>query len=131
MLPSSKLYDMEIDATETETSKTYKLTTKKIQGTTSDIEALKQAIYKILDTEKYDYPIYSFNYGIEFNKLIGQDMTYVRIEMKRLIREALLQDDRITDVVNFNFTFEGDEVLCEFDAVTIYGMITASKGVSI
>lgn len=131
MLPSSSLLDIVLNTEVTQPTKTYKIGQEKIQGTIDDIQALKQAIYKILDTEKYDYPIYSFNYGIEFNKLIGQDIIYVKIEMKRLIKEALLQDDRITDVVNFKFKVSGDEVLCEFDVISIYGSITVSKGVNI
>lgn len=131
MLPSSSLLDIVLNTEVTQPTKTYKIGQEKIQGTIDDIQALKQAIYKILDTEKYDYPIYSFNYGIEFNKLIGQDIIYVKIEMKRLIKEALLQDNRITDVVNFKFRVSGDEVLCEFDVISIYGSITVSKGVNI
>lgn len=131
MLPSSSLLDIVLNTEVTQPTKTYKIGQEKIQGTIDDIQALKQAIYKILDTEKYDYPIYSFNYGIEFNKLIGQDIIYVKIEMKRLIKEALLQDNRITDVVNFKVRVSGDEVLCEFDVISIYGSITVSKGVNI
>ncbi len=131
MLPNATINtDLEI-LDEVQASKTYKFNNEKIQGTTDDLQALQQAIYKILDTEKYEHPIYSFNYGIEFSKLIGQDSTYVQIEMKRLIKEALLQDDRITDCINFNFNVTGDEVLCEFDVVSIYGTIIVSKGVSI
>lgn len=114
-----------------ETSKTYKLFSDKIQGFSDELEALQQAIYKILSTEKYEYPIYSFSYGIELESLIGKDSTYVKIELKRRIQECLLQDERITKVDNFNFVVTGDEMFCTFDVVSIYGEITISKEVNI
>lgn len=131
MIPKSSI-DVEITPEESiETSKTYKTTCNKIQGFTDNLEALKQAIYKVLNTEKYEYPIYSFSYGIELESLIGKDPIYVQIELKRRIRECLLQDERITSVDNFNFIVAGDEILCTFDVVSIYGEITLTKGVNI
>lgn len=75
--------------------KTYKLSAEKIEGFADGLEALKQAIHKVLATEQYEYPIYSFKYGIAWKELIGEERPYVRAEMKRMIQEALLQDDRI------------------------------------
>jgi len=112
-----------------ETSRTYKLSGDKIQGYVDGLEALKQAIYKVLNTERYEYPIYSFNYGIELESLIGKDPIYVQIELKRRIRECLLRDDRITDVDNFKFEVNGDEIKCTFDVHSIFGNFTASREV--
>jgi len=75
-----------------EPSKTYRLSEDKIQGYVTEVDALKQAVFKVLNTEKYEYPIYSFNYGIELESLIGRDPTYVKIELMRRIRECLLED---------------------------------------
>lgn len=104
-------------------SKTYKLSDDKIEGFVDDLDALKQAIYKTLATEQYEHPIYSFDYGIAWKDLIGQERAYVRAEMKRMIQEALLQDSRIRDVDGFKFTFSGDECLCTFNVSSIYGEI--------
>ena len=41
--------------------KTYKLSAEKIEGFADGLESLKQAIYKVLATEQYEYPIYSFD----------------------------------------------------------------------
>ena len=38
-------------------SRTYCVRGDKIEGFVDEIEALKQTIYKILATEKYEYPI--------------------------------------------------------------------------
>lgn len=103
--------------------KTYKLSVEKIEGFADGMEALKQAIYKRLATEQYEYPIYSFNYGIAWKELIGEERPYVRAEMKWMIQEALLQDDRIRQVDGFRFTFTGDICQCVLNVSSIYGDI--------
>jgi hypothetical protein len=114
-----------------ETSRTYKITDNKIQGFTEGIEALKQAIYKVLNTEKYEYPIYSFNYGVELESLTGKDPIYVQVELKRRIRDCLLWDERITNVDNFRFESKGDTMLCTFDVSSIFGDFTMFREVNI
>ena len=44
-------------------------------GKLDGLEAMKQAIFLILQTERFQYAIYSWNYGIELNALLGQTMT--------------------------------------------------------
>ena len=48
-------------------SKDYKLRIEQnnINGFCDELEVMEQVIYKILNTEKYQYLIYSFDYGIE------------------------------------------------------------------
>lgn len=132
MIPKSSI-DIELQAPEEsiETSRTYKISGNRIQGYTDGLEALKQAIYKVLNTERYEYPIYSFSYGIELENLIGKDRTYVQIELKRRIQECLLQDERITAVDNFRFEGSGDMLKCTFDVHSIYGELTVSQVVNI
>jgi hypothetical protein len=129
----SRLIDTELTVEESsETSRTYKMTADKIQGYTDQLEALKQAIYKVLSTEKYEYQIYSFSYGVELDNLLGKDPAYVKIELKRRIKECLLQNfPEIRSVQNFMFESNGDELFCMFDVVSVYGVVTISKGVII
>ena len=133
MIPETSIdIDLELEETEEiQPSRTYKISGNKIQGFIDGLEALKQAIYKVLNTERYEYPIYSFNYGIELENLIGKDPIFVQVELQRRIRECLIQDDRITDVDNFKFELIGDEIKCTFDVHSIYGEITASQEVNI
>lgn len=88
-----------------EPSYTYRLDfkTNKIVDHCDGLEAIKQAIYKILNTERYDYPIYSQDYGIELEELIGEPTSYVIPELERRIIDALSVDDRILEVYNFEF----------------------------
>lgn len=130
MIPDASI-DTDLTITdETETDKTYKISGTVIQGFIDGMDALQQAIFKVLDTEKYEYPIYSFDYGIELDNLIGKDPTYVQLELKRRITECLLADDRVQNVDNFTFTATGDELLCTFDVESIYGTISVTKEVA-
>ena len=44
----------------------------RVSGMTDNQDALIQAVYLILNVERYVYPIYSHNYGVELADLIGQ-----------------------------------------------------------
>ena len=94
-----------------------------IRGMVNDLEALGQAIRKRLSTQQFEYPIYSFNYGVNWRDLIGQDQEYIRAEMQRMIRETLLQDDRISDVSGFLVEFKGITCVCSFDVSSIFGQL--------
>lgn len=67
------------------------------------LEALKQTVETILSVERYKFPIYSWNYGIELDSLIGKSYNYAITEIRRRIEEALEMDDRIETVDNFEF----------------------------
>lgn len=130
MIPENTIPDSLTFSLAEEQSRTYRLFENKIQGYITEAEALKQAIYKVLNTEKYEYPIYSFSYGIELSSLIGQDPTYVKIELMRRIRECLMEDGRITGVEGFEFTESGDEISCTFTVASIYGEMQFAKEVN-
>ena len=108
-------------------NKTYQLSETKIEGFVDELAALKQTIYKVLSTERYEYPIYSFGYGVAWKQLIGEDPPYVRAEMKRMIQETLLRDSRILDVDGFEFEFSGDACHCTFQVQSIYGEVEIEK----
>lgn len=114
-------------------SKTYKVNfaDKQIRGFTDELDAVKQAIMFILNTERYEYEIYSWNYGIELNDLYSQHISYVYPELKRRIKEALTQDSRIESVDNFSFTKKGNQVTIDFTVRTVFGEVQAQKVVEI
>lgn len=132
LLPDSNSVTVAEVSTYTEPSQTYNLEYDKdsqIRGYCDELKAMRQAVYKILNTERYKYIIYSWNYGIELEDLFGQPIPYVYAELQRRIEEALLNDDRITNVHDFEFSNNGGDVLAVFQVDTIYGTIKASKEV--
>lgn len=116
---------------EIEPSNTFKINNEldRCYGTVDELEALKQAIFLMLNIERYNHLIYSWNTGFETNDLIGQPTVYVASEVKRRIQEALLQDDRITEVDTFEVTTNKNKVHIQYTAHTIFGEITAEKEV--
>lgn len=85
-----------------------------ITGMISGIKALEQTVFLILSTERYLWEIYSWNYGSELGGLIGKPMEYALSEIQRRITEALMQDDRIIDVTDFEFNCKGSTVNVSF-----------------
>lgn len=84
-------------------SLTYKLDfeRKRISGKIDNEEAIKQLVMKILYTERYAYVIYSSQYGVELDRLIGKDYDFIVSDLERTITEALLADDRILSITDF------------------------------
>ena len=103
----------------------------KIIGFVDEKEAIKQAIALILNTERYKFLIYSWNYGAEFEELIGAHPDIVEDESERLISEALLQDNRIKAVYDFGFERIKDSIIVTFTVDTIFGVIEAETEVSL
>lgn len=119
---------------EKKSNKTYRLNIEKntIEGKCEGIEAIKQTIYCILNTERFEYLMYSWDYGVEIKNLIGEQSTYVIPELERVIKEALLQDDRIEDVVDFIFNKTSKNMItATFRVVTILGDVIIEKEVSV
>ena len=134
MIPSNtNLLSLTFDFAEQPT-KTYQMdlkTGKNIRGYTDELEAMKQAIFKILNTERYQYLIYSWNYGIELNDIVGKSFQVLSSEIKRVIREALLADSRITDVTDFAVEqIDKRTVHVSFTAETIFGEIPVERRVT-
>lgn len=103
----------------------------RVTGMTDERDALYQAIYLILNVERYMYPIYSRRYGSEFVELIGEPKHYVMSELKRRITEALVQDDRINSVDEWDFETGNKWVRAKFKVYTIYGVMEFAKEVEI
>lgn len=133
MIPSmNSILTTEIQV-ETQGSENYKMffTEKFINGHVDELEAMHQVIYKILNTERYQYIIYSWDYGIETLDLFGEPISYVCPEIERRITEALLQDDRIESIDSFEFDYSKKGILIvTFCVHTIYGDIEEERAVN-
>ena len=130
MLPELNLIN-QLD--EQMTSYTYNINrnTNRISGYIDDKDAIIQAIYLILQTERYESMIYNWYYGVEFDGLIGKQRDYVTSELQRVIREALTEDDRILEVSDFEITYTDDSALIVFLVETNIGDITIEWEVNI
>lgn len=133
MIPSANDFLLTELEVETLPSKNYKMNIEEhnIKGHCDELDAMLQVIYKILNTERYEYIIYSWDYGVELVDLFGEPAGYVCPELQRRIEEALLQDDRINSVDDFEFDIlEKGKVKVTFTVHTIYGDAEAEKVVN-
>ena len=125
--------DLQVNIIEEEyQDNTYKIDfiNNKITDKIDGIEAVEQTIYCILNTERYEHIIYTWNYGSELRELIGKDRDFVIGDIKRRITEALLQDERIVSIDNFEYKQEKDSINLKFTVITKYGSIPIEKVVN-
>ncbi len=95
------------------------------------VQGIRLKPLEILNTERYAWLIHSWNYGVELHSLIGQDPDFCIPEIERCVREALLQDDRITAVDDFSFEKHKKSIAATFTVHTIYGDIESETEVTI
>ena len=96
------------------------------------MESVKQAVYHILSTERYSNPIYDDNYGIELEQYIGKDIGFISASIENTLRDALCQDDRITDVQVDNIEKSSQQngaCVVEFTVFTVYGTYNDSLSI--
>lgn len=108
-----------------EPSKTYRLSyeSNEISGLIDGEEALRQFIVKAITTARFRFLIYDEQYGSELDELIGADVSLelLQMEIPRVITEALIYDDRVADVTDFEVTRDGDKLFVSFRVITSEG----------
>ncbi|MCX8132026.1 MAG: DUF2634 domain-containing protein [Clostridia bacterium] len=84
------------------------------------VQVLKNWIEKTIRTERFRFPIYSFDYGITLEELVVRDFPYEVLvnEIKEQIAEALMQDIRIDGIGNFEFERNGSYLNIGFEVTT-------------
>ena len=93
----------------------------------SNLETIVQAVRFALETGRFKYPIMGSNFGTVFDDLIGTDYAYTRSEISRRIMGALLIDDRIVDVRDFQYTVGDNSAMTVSCTVeTILGNVNIS-----
>ena len=101
--------------------KTGQLTGEIVEG----LEAVKVWIWLVLQTPRYRYYIYTWDYGNEFEDLIGKGYTeeYIEAEAQRMTEDCLLVNENIQSITEFSVNMAGDTLTVSFTANTIYGEI--------
>ena len=115
--------DIELDDIEEEDlpTNTFLVAEDQVAGMNDSLEAMRQAVEIILTTKRFDYQIYTENFGIELDDLVGEDPDYIESVLPDRIRDAFSIDDRILSEQNYVFTTVGDTMTITFDVVTVFG----------
>ncbi|QJD00914.1 DUF2634 domain-containing protein [Bacillus subtilis] len=127
--PEIEFEDIEDDSEVIETSQTYKIdfengriTNEMITG----LEAIRQFVYLSLHTERYAYSVFSHDIGNELQDILADNETtdaYKKMEIQRLIEEALIYDDRVSSVSDFEIEKQGDSFHVSFTVETDEGKL--------
>lgn len=112
-------------------SKTWQIKDGHIAGMIDGLGAVSQAIDLMLATERFEYEIYSTDFGMETKDLIGQRREYIQGDLQRRIEECLAEDDRVTGIADFSIDFDGETAIATFTVNTIFGDLQKEEGVTI
>lgn len=112
--------DFEEDVVENTQTFGLNITKNIVSGKIDELAALRQSIYLMLSTEADQYIIYPYTYGLQTVDLIGKPIYYIMAVLPTRIKETLLSDDRITDVLDFEFEMNKNKLLVRFRIQTIY-----------
>lgn len=123
-----KTYGMD---TMTAPSLTYRLNGGRLEGKIDGLNAVRQSVFLMLSTERFQYLIYSWDYGVELENMIGKSRDYLKVDIERRIREALMQDDRITGISDFTIDFKEDQAFITFKAYSQFGDFSVERSVSV
>lgn len=117
----------DVEFSETIPTKDYNINFKfgYIQDKIDGLNALKQAIYMILNTQRGAYSIYSLDYGTDLDQYIGADYDFIVSDLPIEINKSLTYDNRILGTSNFQFEHKEHEsiVIVKFNVSTIYGAL--------
>ncbi|MBW9158866.1 DUF2634 domain-containing protein [Clostridium tagluense] len=91
-------------------------------------EAVKVWIWKALQTPRYRYLAYSWNYGNELEDLISQGLSNeaLKSELERYLKEALLINPYIEGIKDISIIIDGSKVSTDFTVITVYGAVNMS-----
>lgn len=109
-------------------TKTYNIDFERgrIGGIIDGLDAVKQAIIKAVITPRFKCLIYDDQYGSEIKEDVTEENSsepYLQTVIPDYIRDALIPDERIIDVGDFEITLNQDNAHIKFTAYTIYGDI--------
>lgn len=112
-----------------ETSYTYKIDwdTGRIIGMIDGVGAVEQFVKKAILTPRFKCLIYDAAYGSEIHaELADSEVTneYIEADMKRLVKEAIGNDERILDIESVQYLHmeKKDEAFVRITLNTIFGV---------
>lgn len=94
--------------------------TNQIEGETDGLAAVRQAVEIILNCERFRWQIYQPYSGVEWD-IIGLDPGYAATMLLRRVTDALMVDDRVRGISNYQYSVEGNVLTASMTIETVYG----------
>lgn len=106
---------------------TGQLTGKIVEG----LEAIKVWIWLCMHTERFRHAIYSADYGTSLEQYIGHMLSeeYINTDCESEISDALLINEYIESIEDFEAIKDGEHLRASFRAVTKFGNIEVDENV--
>ena len=107
--------------------KTGQLTGKIVEGK----EAIKVWIWNCLKTQRFRYPIYSWDYGADLEQYIGHTVSeeYLNTDCESEIKEALMVNPYIEGISDFSAKVRKEHLILSFKAETRFGEVEVEQSV--
>ena len=105
--------------------------TRRLRGRGDNYEAVRQAVEVIVNVERFRWQIYSPNFGIELDGLLGNDPGFAASELQRRLSDAFLPDSRILGISDFSYTFENGVLTAEVTVNTVCGPVKTGVEVTV
>lgn len=105
--------------------------TLRLRGRCDNYEAVRQAVEAIVSVERFHWQIYSPNFGMELDGLLGTEPGYAASELRRRLSDAFLPDSRILGIADFSYTFQDSVLSASVTVSTVFGPVSAAVEVSL
>jgi len=106
---------------------TGQLTGKIVEG----LEAIKVWVWLCLHTERFRHAIYSSDYGVSLEQYFGHLLSdeYINTDCESEITDALLVNDYIESIEDFEAVKEGEHLRISFRVTTKFGSLEVDEDV--
>jgi hypothetical protein len=98
--------------------------TLRLRGRCDNYEAVRQAVEAIVNVERFRWQIYSPNFGMELDGLLGAEPGYAASELRRRLSDAFLPDSRILGIADFSYSFQDSVLSASVTVNTVFGPVS-------
>lgn len=105
--------------------------THRLRGRGDNYEAVRQAVEVIVNVERFHWQIYSPNFGIELDGLLGNDPGFVASELQRRLSDAFVPDSRILGIADFSYTVQDTVLTASVTVNTVFGPVKTGVEVAL
>lgn len=105
--------------------------THRLRGRGDNWEAARQAVEIIVNVERFHWQIYSPNFGVELDGLLGNEPGYAASELQRRLSDAFLPDNRILGIADFSYTFADGILTAAVTVNTVFGDVKTTLEVQV
>lgn len=105
--------------------------TRRLRGRGDNYEAVRQAVEVIVNVERFHWQIYTPNFGIDLDGLLGSDPGFAASELQRRLTDAFLPDNRILGISDFSYVFQDTTLTAEVTVNTVFGPVQTTVEVTL